>query len=1033
MPDSHADRNLLFGVLALQADLLDAAQFAEACSAWAGRKGTPLADLLVERGWLTPQDREDVQRLLERKLKKHGGDAQASLAAVAGPEVRRALDTIDDADVQRSLASLGPANVHASDLPTIDALPAAGRYRVLRPHAKGGLGEVFVAEDTELHRNIALKQIQRHHADDRSSRGRFLLEAEITGGLEHPGIVPVYGLGLYPDGRPFYAMRLIKGESLKEAVQRFHAAPDFRGAAFRQLLRRFLDVCNAVAYAHSRGVLHRDLKPANVMLGPFGETLVVDWGLAKVVGRQNAVSDGDTGEPTLQPASASSQAETVAGTALGTPAFMSPEQAAGRLDDLGPASDVYGLGATLYAVLTGRAPFEGSDQGEVLRQVQRGDCPPPRRIQPVVPAALDAVCRKAMAVRATNRYPTPLALAAEVERWLADEPVHAYRDPLAVRLVRWGRRHQKLVTGGTALLLTALLALAVGLTAVERERQQTAAAKAQAEEHFALAQQAVDRYLNEVTDDPHLKNQDFFALRQKVLETAVPFYEQLARAKAGDPEHEAARGRAYHRLALVREQLGERDTALADYEQMRAVFAQLAADFPTVPEYRQKLATSYNNRGILLAELGRRPEAETACRQALALQAQLVDACPAVPAYRQELAHSHNNLGRLLAAQGKLPEAEAEYRRALVLQEQLAADSPAVPEYRQDLAKHHNNLGSLLADLGRRPEAEAHYRQALALREQLAAAFPTVPAYRQELATSHNNLGILLVKMEKQPDAEAEYRHALALRGQLAAEFPTVPAYRQELASSHNNLSILLEELGRRPEAEGQSRQALGLRQQLAADFPTVPQYAVDLGGTYCNFGHLLCGRGEPAASLPWYAKAHAALRPILEKDPRLVTARRFLRNVHWERAQALSQLGRHAEAVADWEQALALNDERLHDGWFRLPQSLALARAGQPRQATAAVEEVLRSGNADSGTLYNSAGVYALAVAEAVKAAPPNTSSLLAEHYARRAMELLREAVGKGYKNVAQMKQDADLDALRQRPDFRQLLADLEAKPSAK
>jgi serine/threonine-protein kinase len=316
------DRNLLFGVLALQLDLIDAPRFAEACTLWANQKHTPLADLLVARGWLTPDARAHIAFLLECKLKKHGGDAHASLAAVIGPEVRRALDTVDDADVEHSLASLG----HASDLPTVDALPAAGRYRVLRPHARGGLGEVFVAEDTELHRPIALKQIQQRHADDPNSRGRFVLEAEVTGGLEHPGIVPVYGLGIYPDGRPFYAMRFIKGESLKEALTPFHAAPDFTGAAFRQLLRRFLDVCNAVAYAHSRGVLHRDLKPGNVMLGPFGETLVVDWGLAKVLGRARMTGEGATDEPTLQPTSVRGHEETVSGSALGTPGYMSPER-----------------------------------------------------------------------------------------------------------------------------------------------------------------------------------------------------------------------------------------------------------------------------------------------------------------------------------------------------------------------------------------------------------------------------------------------------------------------------------------------------------------------------------------------------------------------------------------------------------------------------------------------------------------------------------------------------------------------------------
>jgi serine/threonine protein kinase len=146
------------------------------------------------------------------------------------------------------------------------------RYRVLRPHARGGLGEAFVAEDTELHREVALKEMQPQHAIDPARRGRFVLEAEVTGKLEHPGVVPVYGLGHYADGRPFYAMRFIKGDNLSHAIQLFHASKEgFDTVTFRQLLKRFLDVCNAVAYAHSRGVLHRDLKPGNMMLGEFGE------------------------------------------------------------------------------------------------------------------------------------------------------------------------------------------------------------------------------------------------------------------------------------------------------------------------------------------------------------------------------------------------------------------------------------------------------------------------------------------------------------------------------------------------------------------------------------------------------------------------------------------------------------------------------------------------------------------------------------------------------------------------------------------
>src|SRR6185503_16636975 len=207
--------------------------------------------------------------------------------------------------------------------------------------------------------------------DDPTSRQRFLLEAEVTGGLEHPGIVPVYGLGTYGDGRPYYAMRFIRGDSLKQAIDHFHAdaalkrEPGRRSLELRKLLRRFTDVCNAIEYAHSRGVLHRDIKPGNIIVGKHGETLVVDWGLAKAQGQTDGGASMD--ERPLVPSSASGSAETLPGSALGTPAYMSPEQARGDLEALGPRSDVYSLGATLYCLLTGKAPFEDGDVGAVLR------------------------------------------------------------------------------------------------------------------------------------------------------------------------------------------------------------------------------------------------------------------------------------------------------------------------------------------------------------------------------------------------------------------------------------------------------------------------------------------------------------------------------------------------------------------------------------------------------------------------------------------------------------------------------------------
>jgi tRNA A-37 threonylcarbamoyl transferase component Bud32 len=514
-----ADHNLLFGILALQNNFVSRDGLVEAMNAWVLARHRPLGELLRERGALGEVEHALLGAIVEHQLAKHRGDPARSLAALdPSSSVRSALAAVPDPEVQASLAGL--ATLHSGATTDHVRRPGAEglRYRVLRPHARGGLGEVFVAEDTELHREAALKEIQPQHADNPSSRGRFLLEAEVTGRLEHPGIVPVYGLGHYADGRPFYAMRFVKGDNLKHAIDRFHGSgASFSSVEFSRLLRRFLDVCNAVAYAHARGVLHRDLKPGNVMLGEYGETLVIDWGLAKVVGR----SEPKEGETTLRPSSGSDVVQTAAGSAIGTPSFMSPEQAEGRLEALGPATDVYSLGATLYCLLTGRPPVPDGPLAEVLEKVRRGDIPPAGQVRPGVPKALAAVCAKAMALQPGVRYASALALARDVERFLADEPVAAYREPLRVRAGRWVRRHQALTAALAAGVLVATLLGGAGALWSERQR-----GRRQAEE--ALRRQEADAAASSAMGQARLLLEQ---ARKEPLGDADRFREALAAAE----------------------------------------------------------------------------------------------------------------------------------------------------------------------------------------------------------------------------------------------------------------------------------------------------------------------------------------------------------------------------------------------------------------------------------------------------------------------------------------------------------------------
>jgi tetratricopeptide (TPR) repeat protein/serine/threonine protein kinase len=904
-----ADRNLLFGILALQMDFITRDQLVAAMHAWVLAKDRPLGQVLAAMGALRDDEGDLLDALVQKHLRRHG-NAERSLASVSSlRSVRHDLEQIADSELQDSLAHVSAAREEGADpwgtrTPSVGTPTSAGlRFRILRPHAKGGLGEVFVAHDAELHREVALKEIQGQHADHPESRSRFLLEAEITGGLEHPGIVPVYGLGTYANGRPFYVMRFIRGNSLHGAIERFHKAevagrdPGERSLALRQLLGRFVDVCDTIAYAHTRGVLHRDLKPHNVMLGRYGETLVVDWGLAKPVGRPAGKEGAEEGP--LRPASASGLAPTQAGSVLGTPHFMPPEQAAGRLDQLGAASDVYGLGATLYCLLTGKVPFEGRDVGAVLQKVQRGDFPPPRHVKPDVPAALETVCLKAMALRPEGRYPSPHALKSDIECWLADEPVSAWREPLRVRAGRWARRHQAAVAAAAAGLLVALLAGGAGGWWLQQQREER---RAEAARQEGALRQDVEARLGHAVG---FRQDGHFGEGRDLLEEA--------RRRLGDSGAADLRGRVEQALA---------DTELV--EQLDA--ARLRASTLVLGKF--DVAGASQKYAAALADFGLGREGEDAAVvgarvRASAVRAEVVAALDAWAGItrrdrpRREWllavarAADPDPLRDRMRKPGLWEDKEAMVQvareaRVAELSPQLAAalglallrnEADSLPLLREAQARYPHDfwlnytLGAALAKAEEWDGAIGYYRAALALRPRATALHhdlgvalyykgrPDEAIAHHERALhsnpedveAHHNLGNALRAKGRTDEAIRHYEEALRIRTGYG------PVH---YVLAHNGLGLALRDKGRLDEAAAAYRKAIELG----------PQYA----WPHNNLGDVLRAQGNVHDAIVEFRRA-------IELDPKDVEAHYNLGNALWGK-------GTVDEAIRHYEEALRID-----------------------------------------------------------------------------------------------------------------------------
>jgi serine/threonine-protein kinase len=864
---------------------------------------------------MTPERWQHIHAVFNEALRYEAGERPAVLArACAGDDALRAevaglLAQDEEAERNGFLGSTwrqGGLRLRGAQLLGC----RLGPYEVRAHLGSGGMGDVYrAARVDDYAQEVALKVVRPGLGGEVAQR--FRTERQVLAELRHPHIARLLDGGTTPDGLPYLVMEL-----LGPPIDR-HCDAD--GLPLRQRVRLLHAVCLAVAHAHEKGILHRDLKPSNVLVAADGTPRVTDFGLAKHFG-------------VLEAADA---AGTQTGQVLGTPSYMAPEQAAGRPAAVGPATDVWALGAILYELLTGRPPFKADTPRETLDQVCTREPVAPARLQPGVPRDLETVCLKCLEKEPARRYQSARDLADDLARFLEGQPVRARPLGRVGRAVRWARRNPR-VAGLLAALLLVFVGGFAGTTtlwlAARAQGEEARRQRERAEAREKLARRAVDD-LTRVAEQLLAGQPRLTAAHLEVLERALASYLELVQQGHADAGLRFKTAQAYHFVGRVYNRVGRLRQGERCLRQQLALLQELTAEVPDERRYRFDL---FHCRLVLcttLQVLGRDAEGEEQARQALELIRGLVHDFPGEPLYRDALAHQAGRLGSFLEQRGQLEEAERLYREGLALARKLVAEQPRrrqEPSFEANVANNLRALAGLDQRRGRLDRAEKALREVIVLSRGQMEDHPEEPGHAVGLAVDQITLADLLRQTGRFAEAEALGRQALARIERGARDHPLVWAWRANLPRAHDFLGQVLFAAGRHAEAEQAFRRTVVVWEETMRDFPDQVSLPEGLAWLLC-----LC----PVERVRDPGRALALARRVVARDPGepghwLGVALAYHRLGKWrECLAALDRAGGHGnEAVAAFLRAMAC----WHQGERRrarqcLAEARRLARAQAP------------------------------------------------------------------------------------------------------
>jgi serine/threonine protein kinase/cytochrome c-type biogenesis protein CcmH/NrfG len=806
-----------------------------------------------------------------------------------------------------------------------------GPYTLLQQIGEGGMGTVYLAEQRQpVERRVALKVI-KPGMDSRQVIARFEAEQQALALMDHPNIAKVLDAGTTDAGRPYFVMELVAGVPITRYCDEQHLTP-------RQRLELFVEVCQAVQHAHQKGIIHRDLKPSNVLIAMYdGQPVpkVIDFGVAKATGHKLA-------DQTMF---------TELGQVVGTLEYMSPEQAEVNQLDIDTRSDIYSLGVLLYELLTGTTPFEKKRLNEAalveLLRIIREEEPPrpstrlsttaelasiaanrglePKRLSGLVRGDLDWIVMKALDKDRSRRYETANDFAADVLRYLEDEPVSACPPSAAYRLRKFARRN-KVVLATVSMVAAALVAGVIGTTwqairathAAERARtaealaeqryrseksarEQAEAARSDADharqaavaarndaetardrsdENLRLALEALDKISISAASEWLPRVSETGGRDLALIQEALKFYEAFGARNEDDPTVQWEVGRAYWRIGWLYRGVGRLTEAEAAYERAITVLDRLTVEVPDNPRYREYLTSAHLHLGLVLRDADCLPQAEQAFRECVTLRERLVADYPAEHRYRSSLANSLGNLAELLQSTRRFEEAGRSLERSVELLEELHQEFPRNREYLGILGRWLSCRGNFLRQSGSLDEAERDYRRSLTYREQLAAASDS-REIQYDVVRTCSYLADLLLSSDQFADAERVSRQALVIDQRLAELYPGVPLYRNTLVADQKRLEAALSGQGK-PEDE-----------------PDSLETTTGLAASYAS-------RGAHADAAALYEQLLPLQKAKLGPDH--ATTLRSMGNL----ASNYNNLGRYGDAIKLYEQLLPLQKAKL-------------------------------------------------------------------------------------------------------------------------